>query len=145
MEYAATFGIVILIDLIFFCYYYFAVKRKHDGEREQLQEYLKTGGKVIRIEEVMNMKSAYPVVLYAIHYSFLTESGKEGKGVVTLKKRGILNVGDEIAVYYHPKETGKNLTDHYMEEAGKRDRLLLITLGILPVVVLLFALFPKFL
>lgn len=145
MEYAAAFLVVILIDLVFFCYYYFSVKKKHDRERERLQEYQKTAGRIVRIEEVMNMKSAYPVVLYDVHYCFLNGTGRETEGMVTLKKKGILNVGDEIAVYYDSKKPGENLTDYDIEEAGKRDRLLLGTLGILPVVILLFALSSKFL
>lgn len=124
--------IVFFIDGVIFLYYYFGVKRKNDRLRNRIRNFSVTKGRVEEVQQKMNLKSAYPVILYDARYSFLDEGHRRFEGILPLKKKGTVNAGEEIKVYYNPRNPDENLTDHHLEDMRMSNRFFIGMMILIP-------------
>lgn len=125
--------IMVVLDVIFISLYYIEIKKKQDAKKKDMEKYHVTTGQIERIEERMNLKSSYPIVLYNVHYSYLDEADKKKQGEYLWKKKNIWNTGDEIRVYYDPENEKNSLTDFELAQQSKNSILFIGMIGIIQI------------
>lgn len=127
---------IFFIDGVIFLYYYFGVKRKNDRLKNQTLHFRRTEGRVEEIQQKMNLKSAYPVIIYDACYSFCDESNQKLEGIVPLKKKESVNPGEGITVYYNPQNPQENLTDYHLENMRTSNRFFIGMMILIPLFII---------